>query len=194
MTVHSAVWTVACETDVAQYAEAARAALADLGPDQVDDLTDGLEANLADALADDGRARRGSLFDEFGPPDVYAAELRAAAGLAPAGAQREGRCAPRLGPRGAQSGRSTARRSHGCGPRVGSRASRISSPRCVRRGGSYADGPSPTWSCSSRQSSRTRRSGCRPHSPVGRSWWRPSAPARSGDAADGRPARTCTGC
>ena len=67
MTVHSAVWTVACETDVAQYAEAARAALADLGPDQVDDLTDGLEANLADALADDGRARRGSLFDEWSP-------------------------------------------------------------------------------------------------------------------------------
>ncbi|NMR20056.1 HAAS signaling domain-containing protein [Cellulomonas fimi] len=77
-------------TDIAQYAEQVRAALADLGPDQVDDLTDGLEANLADALADAGRAPRGSLVDEFGSPDVYARELRAAAGLAPAAEQRDG--------------------------------------------------------------------------------------------------------
>lgn len=77
-------------TDVVQYAEQVRAALVDLDPDQVDDLTDGLEANLTDALADGGRARRGGLVDEFGPPDVYAAELRAAAGLAPATEQRDG--------------------------------------------------------------------------------------------------------
>ena len=73
--------------DVRTYAAQVRAALADLGQEQVDDLTDGLEANLADALADDGRAHRGSLVDEFGTPEAYAAELRAAAGLAPAGHQ-----------------------------------------------------------------------------------------------------------
>lgn len=70
--------------DVRTYAAQVRAALADLGPEQVDDLTDGLEANLSDALADDGRAHGGSLVDEFGTPTAYADELRAAAGLAPA--------------------------------------------------------------------------------------------------------------
>lgn len=70
--------------DVRTYAAQVRAALADLGPEHVDDLTDGLEANLADALADDRRAHRASLVDEFGEPVDYAAELRAAAGLAPA--------------------------------------------------------------------------------------------------------------
>ncbi|ADG73823.1 conserved hypothetical protein [Cellulomonas flavigena DSM 20109] len=79
--------------DVRTYAAQVRAALADLGPEHVDDLTDGLEANLADALADDGRAHRGSLVDEFGAPGAYAAELRTAAGLAPAlgGARPESR-------------------------------------------------------------------------------------------------------
>ncbi|MBD7919230.1 hypothetical protein H9657_13215 [Cellulomonas sp. Sa3CUA2] len=71
--------------DVRTYAAQVRAALADLGQEQVDDLTDGLEVNLADALADDGRAHRGSLVDEFGTPEAYAAELRSAAGLAAAG-------------------------------------------------------------------------------------------------------------
>lgn len=77
--------------DVRDYAAQVRAALADLGPEQVDDLTDGLEANLVDALADDRRAHQPSLVDEFGTPATYAAELRAAAGLRPAGA------APRRG-------------------------------------------------------------------------------------------------
>ncbi|GIG38639.1 hypothetical protein [Cellulomonas phragmiteti] len=77
--------------DVRTYAAQVRAALADLGPEHVDDLTDGLEANLADALADDRRAHRGTLADEFGAPADYAAELRAAAGLAPgSGGQRTG--------------------------------------------------------------------------------------------------------
>ncbi|WP_163274938.1 hypothetical protein [Cellulomonas iranensis] len=70
--------------DVRTYAAQVRAALADLGADQVDDLTDGLEANLADALADERRRHGGgSLVDEFGPPAAYADELRTAAGLAP---------------------------------------------------------------------------------------------------------------
>lgn len=68
--------------DVAGYAAAVRRSLVDLSREQVDDLTDGLEADLADALADIEHARHGGdLLAQFGPPDAYAAELRAAAGL-----------------------------------------------------------------------------------------------------------------
>jgi len=90
---------------VGAYAAAVRAALADLPPDQVEELTDGLEADLAEALEDregpvvtgeipigraalDGGATApGSsamidLTRRFGPAAEYAAELRAAAGLA----------------------------------------------------------------------------------------------------------------
>jgi len=70
--------------DVAGYADSVRHALADLGPDQVDDLTDGLEADLAEAMADDRHAGYGrTLLEQFGPPEQYAAELRSAAGLEP---------------------------------------------------------------------------------------------------------------
>lgn len=68
--------------DVAGYAAAVRAALTGLGPEQVEDLTDGLEANLADALADEGRGIVGQGAEQvFGPADDYAHELLAAAGL-----------------------------------------------------------------------------------------------------------------
>ncbi|WP_336706376.1 hypothetical protein [Oerskovia sp. USHLN155] len=85
---------------VRRYAADVRAHLADLSPEQVDDLTDGLEADLAEALADmpgtlrplpqgsevpDGGAT--ALLDvaaRFGPAGEYAAELRSAAGLDPA--------------------------------------------------------------------------------------------------------------
>ena len=70
--------------DVAGYAAAVRRSLADLGPDQVDDLTDDLEADLADALADERHNAHGrGVLEQFGPPEEYAAELRAAAGLLP---------------------------------------------------------------------------------------------------------------
>lgn len=59
---------------VAEFASAVRAALSDLGPDEIDDLTDGLEADLTDHLAD---ADAG----ELGDPGAYAEELRGAAGL-----------------------------------------------------------------------------------------------------------------
>ena len=59
---------------VAEFATAVRAALSDLGPDEVDDLTDGLEADLTDRLDDADAA-------ELGDPAAYAEELRAAAGL-----------------------------------------------------------------------------------------------------------------
>ncbi len=68
--------------DVAGYAAAVRRALVGLGPEQVEDLTDGLEANLAEALADESTAGRGAdPVSRFGTPEEYAAELGAAAGL-----------------------------------------------------------------------------------------------------------------
>lgn len=71
--------------DVAGYAAAVRRSLSDLGPEQVEDLTDDLEADLADALADERHVAHGrGLLEQFGPPEDYAAELRAAAGLVPA--------------------------------------------------------------------------------------------------------------
>jgi len=71
--------------DVAGYAAAVRRSLADLGPELVDDLTDDLDADLAEALADERHVAHGrGLLEQFGPPEEYAAELRAAAGIAPA--------------------------------------------------------------------------------------------------------------
>ena len=62
--------------DVNEYVQQVRAELADLPPDDVEELTGGLEADLAERLAEspDGLAGLGS-------PQVYAAELRSAAGL-----------------------------------------------------------------------------------------------------------------
>jgi hypothetical protein len=81
------------------YAQAVRLHLADLGPDLAEDLTDGLEADLTEAVLDDGGAPADAVgtqaFDlaaRFGPADQYAAELRTAAGLPPtAPARRAGR-------------------------------------------------------------------------------------------------------
>lgn len=71
--------------DVAGYAAEVRRSLVDLGPETVDDLTDDLEADLADAMADERHVAHGrGLLEQFGPPEEYAAELRSAAGLAPA--------------------------------------------------------------------------------------------------------------
>lgn len=87
---------------VAAYANQVRVHLADLGPEQVEDLTDGLEADLVEALEDTGaqtvaptaleRLDTGGptsiidLTSRFGEPQDYAAELRAAAGLPAAAA------------------------------------------------------------------------------------------------------------
>jgi len=57
---------------VTAFAKAVRRELTDLGPDVLDDLTDGLEADLADKLADG---------EPLGDAAAYAAELRAAAGV-----------------------------------------------------------------------------------------------------------------
>ncbi len=60
---------------VTAFAKAVRRSLSDLGPDVLDELTDGLEADLADKL-DDGQP--------LGDPAAYAAELRATSGVSPA--------------------------------------------------------------------------------------------------------------
>jgi hypothetical protein len=66
---------------VDDFARAVRAALADLPADEVDDLTDGLEADLTERAADEESP-------EFGDPVAYASELRAAAGFPPRGVRR----------------------------------------------------------------------------------------------------------
>jgi len=75
---------------VQQYVAQVRAALDDLTPDEVEELTGGLEADLTDALgphADptDPVDLLGTVdpADVFGEPGAYAAELRSAAGLPP---------------------------------------------------------------------------------------------------------------
>lgn len=59
---------------IAAFAQGVRDALADLPAEEVDDLTEGLEADLAEAYAED-------LQRELPDPAAYATELRAAAGL-----------------------------------------------------------------------------------------------------------------
>lgn len=66
--------TSTLDREVAEFAAAVRRALGDLPAEVVDDLTDGLEADLTERSLDDGEA--------LGDPGAYAAELRAAAGLA----------------------------------------------------------------------------------------------------------------
>ncbi|MET0433619.1 MAG: hypothetical protein ABW025_05580 [Cellulomonas sp.] len=73
----------AAPATVAEYAARVREHLAGMPAEQVDDLTDGLEADLADALADEVAPAgvRGDLIALFGPPADYAREPRVAAGL-----------------------------------------------------------------------------------------------------------------
>jgi hypothetical protein len=61
---------------VDDFARAVRAALSDLPADEVEDLTDGLEADLAERASDQDSP-------DFGDPVAYANELRSAAGLPP---------------------------------------------------------------------------------------------------------------
>ncbi|RYI98923.1 MAG: hypothetical protein EON52_27090, partial [Actinomycetales bacterium] len=60
--------------EIVSFAARVRAALSDLPAEELDDLTEGLEADLAEAYAED-------LARELPDPVEYAAELRAAAGL-----------------------------------------------------------------------------------------------------------------
>jgi hypothetical protein len=70
--------TVLPGTEVAEFATAVRAALSDLPPDELDELTDGLDADLSERLDESPDAAAG-----LGDPLAYAEELRAAAGYPP---------------------------------------------------------------------------------------------------------------
>lgn len=67
-------------TEVRDYVAGVRTALADLPAEDVEEFTTGMEADLAERLAEPGE---GTLRDRLGEPDAYAAELRSAAGLPP---------------------------------------------------------------------------------------------------------------
>jgi hypothetical protein len=69
--------TIVEDPRLAGYLVAVRQELEDLGPDEVEELTGGLAADLADSLADSEDSPEA----RFGPPEQYAAELRSAAGL-----------------------------------------------------------------------------------------------------------------
>ena len=68
------------DPEVTAYVGLVRAALRDLAPEDLEDLTGGLEADLAELAAES----EASLLTRIGEPSAYAAELRAAAGLPPA--------------------------------------------------------------------------------------------------------------
>jgi hypothetical protein len=68
--------TIKLEDGVADFVEQVRARLTDLTVDERAELTDGLEADLAEQVAERGSS-------VLGDPATYAAELRAAAGFSP---------------------------------------------------------------------------------------------------------------
>lgn len=77
--------TASLTPEVADFAAAVRTQLADLTPDEREELAGGLEADLSDLVEERGT-------DALGDPVLYARELRSAAGLEPSmGAVREKR-------------------------------------------------------------------------------------------------------
>jgi hypothetical protein len=73
--------------EVTVYLAAVRAALADLPEEEREDLLTDVRASLVEAAAESG----GNLAARVGPPEEFAAELRAAAGLHPPAAPRRER-------------------------------------------------------------------------------------------------------
>ncbi|MFN0282166.1 MAG: hypothetical protein ACKVZ6_09375 [Kineosporiaceae bacterium] len=69
--------------EVASFVAQVRSYLSDLTPEEVEELSGGLEADLDERLAD---SMPGAPRADLGDPASYAAELRAAAGLPPRGA------------------------------------------------------------------------------------------------------------
>jgi len=79
--------------EIENFVEAVRRQLDDLPAAEIDELTDGLAADLADALSDGGLAAKtggGPTADRWADPAAYAAELRAAAGLPARGSRGAG--------------------------------------------------------------------------------------------------------
>lgn len=68
------------DPEVAAYVGLVRTALRDLAPEDLEDLTGGLEADLAELAAESEEP----LISRLGEPSSYAAELRSAAGFPPA--------------------------------------------------------------------------------------------------------------
>ncbi len=73
------------QPQIAAFVRAVRAQLDDLSADEVTELTGGLEADLTDALAEEGA----SPAERYGDPAEYARELRTAAGLPARGEDRQ---------------------------------------------------------------------------------------------------------
>jgi hypothetical protein len=67
------------QREIANFVAAVRAQLSDLSVDEITELTGGLEADLTDALAEEGATPA----QRYGDPAEYARELRTAAGLPP---------------------------------------------------------------------------------------------------------------
>ncbi len=75
--------TTELTSEVAAFVAAVRARFVDLDDDEREELLGGLEADLSDQVAERGP-------DALSDPDAYAAELRTAAGLPPAGRRNHG--------------------------------------------------------------------------------------------------------
>ncbi|MBF9134627.1 hypothetical protein I0C86_37715, partial [Plantactinospora sp. S1510] len=71
--------SVVTEQEIARYVDQVRAALGDLAPTVRDELLEDLPEHLAEVAAEG----EGSLVQRLGPPEMYAVELRTAAGVAP---------------------------------------------------------------------------------------------------------------
>ncbi|MET8362034.1 MULTISPECIES: HAAS signaling domain-containing protein [unclassified Micromonospora] len=69
------------EQEITDYVARVRAALADLPPDRLTELTE----DLADHLTEVAAEAEGTLVERLGEPETYAAELRAAAGVGAGG-------------------------------------------------------------------------------------------------------------
>lgn len=83
--------TIRIRPEVEAFVAAVRARFGDLDPDEREDLLEGLEADISDLVAERGP-------EALGDPDAYAAELRAAAGVAPRTRRGFGRKVPAKSP------------------------------------------------------------------------------------------------
>lgn len=81
----SATQTDVIHRVVARYVDQVRSELSEFGPEQVAELTDGLERDLVESLQEDAASGDVDVTARFGSPASYAAELCVAAGLTPPG-------------------------------------------------------------------------------------------------------------
>src|SRR5215510_6762122 len=103
--------TAPAESQISDYLDRVRLALADLPADVRDELLEDLPDHLAEVLAEDA----GTLTERLGEPEAYAAELRTAAGIA------AGPAATAAGPADTASARSARRWLRGAAVRADAR-------------------------------------------------------------------------